>query len=150
MINTTLSVTVSEYDSAMGPTALRARLLKVSSAKVDGCTASCREGGISPVAACARHKAHTVEDELGTLAVNEVAVLVQLEATRDAAIAAGCHEHNIGEMFERRAAEVRAAATAKRIALQVAAVAVDAALEEALATAAALVEVRDASCSRAG
>lgn len=127
----------------MERSAVHAALSEALRAGVAGCHARASEGDDAPpIVLCARHKALVVDAELNALAVNEEATLVHLEVTRVAAIAAGRLERHVAQLFETRTTEVRAAAATKRVALQMEAVAVDAALEGALAAVAALIEVR--------
>lgn len=119
----------------------RAQLVELSRAGVDGCFAREPEW-MAPVVVCARHKARAVDAELATLTGNEEVALLQLEATRDAAISAGRSAAEVAPLFDARIAEVRAAAAIKRNALQQAAVTADVALEEAQAAITALTEVR--------
>lgn len=127
---------------------VRTRIVELLRTAVVGCFARAPEGDESPpIVLCARHKAVAIEAELAALAGNEEAVLAQLEANRHAAIASGRFEQELSTVFDAGAAELRAAAATKRVALQTEAVAVDAALEDALAAVAALTEVRDFSTS---
>lgn len=118
----------------------RVRIFELSSAGVCACSAGAPDA--PPFVSCARWKAQAIDAELCSLVSNEEAALVQLEAIRDAAIAAGRPETEVFHLFEARTAEVRTAAASKRVALQTEAVAVDVALEGVISAVAARTEVR--------
>lgn len=123
----------------MDPVILRAEVESSSRAIVEGCFARAAAGDESPpIIVCARHKAAAISAGIEHLEANVTASLSQLTARRDAAIAAGRAAEDLDPVFESRAAEVRDAATKKRVALEAEAVSADSALERAIAAVADL------------
>lgn len=122
--------------------ALRKRLRQVARADVRACSAAQSDHEQCPLVACGRHKSRAVLAELDLLAGNEEAALLQLERTRDAAVAAGHPADEVERLFDCRVAEVRDAAASKRAALEKEATLVDDVLEKAAAAVEALHEVR--------
>lgn len=121
---------------------LRQSLARAAGAIVDGCYTD-PEPSVPPLVACARHKAVARAAALDLLVNHEAVAQQRLESNRDAAVAeAEAFIAEIRAAFDARSAELRRVADSKRAGLQAEAVAVDAALENAQAVTAALLQVR--------
>lgn len=134
----------------MEPANLRQSVIDATRASVVGCFVELPAGDkISPLVACARHKALAVDAELEALAANEEAAILMLDAQYDAVLIAGRLSDLVSCTYAARIAEVRTAAAVKRVSLQTDAVAADSALDGALGIFDALTEVRSVAITLA-
>lgn len=102
----------------------------------------------NPLVDCARRRVLAIQVELDTLATNAEVAFLQLEANRDAALAAlesgavaGVDAHAVLAAFSSGVDAAQASSTSKRVGLEAELVAADAALGVAMDAAAALSEV---------
>ena len=141
---------------------LRTLLIASATSRIEGCFAAATDAGIAqlliesssaaggsassviskvrdpqstPLVCCARHKTLAVQHELESIPGSEEAAVLQLDANRDALVAATLAVHAA------RVAEVRSASASKRVSLEAQLVTSDAALEGACSATEALLEV---------